>query len=64
MPPSLVHLPPIRAAARSILYRRALVSDRSWEMQRVEELLEDAQIKLSSALSDIHGVRDGRRWRR
>jgi transposase len=37
-------------------YRRALVQDRTREQQRVEKLLEDAQIKISSVLSDLHGV--------
>ncbi len=54
--PSLVHPPPIRRLRDLTRYRRALVSDRSREMQRVEKLLEDAQIKISSVLSDIHGV--------
>ena len=56
MPPSLVHPPQIRRLRDLTRYRRALVSDRSREMQRVEKLLEDAQIKISSVLSDIHGV--------
>ena len=54
--PSLVQPPPIRRLRDLTRYRRALVSDRSREMQRVEKLLEDAQIKISSVLSDIHGV--------
>ena len=37
-------------------YRRALVQDRTREQQRAEKLLEDAQIKISSVLSDLHGV--------
>ena len=37
-------------------YRRALVQDRTREQHRVEKLLEDAQIKISSVLSDLHGV--------
>ena len=49
--PSLVHPPPIRRLRDLTRYRRALVSDRSREMQRVEKLLEDAQIKISSVLS-------------
>ena len=54
--PSLVHPPPIRRLRDLTRYRRALVGDRGREMQRVEKLLEDAQIKISSVLSDIHGV--------
>ena len=37
-------------------YRRALVGDRARERQRVEKLLEDAQIKIGTVLTDIHGV--------
>ena len=37
-------------------YRRALIQDRTREKQRVEKLLEDAQIKLSAVLSNLHGV--------
>src|SRR6202008_2930964 len=51
-----VPAPPIRWLRDLTRYRRALVSDRSREMQRVEKLLEDAQIKISSVLSDIPGV--------
>ena len=32
------------------------MQDRTREQQRVEKLLEDAQIKISSVLSDLHGV--------
>lgn len=37
-------------------YRRTLIRERTREKQRVEKLLEDAQIKLSSVASDILGV--------
>jgi transposase len=37
-------------------YRRSLVRERTREKQRCEKLLEDAQIKLSSVISDIFGV--------
>ena len=37
-------------------YRVALVTDASAEKNRVEKLLEDAQIKLSVVASDIFGV--------
>ena len=43
-------------AARPDRYRRALVQDRTREQQRIEKLLEDAQIKISSVLSELHGV--------
>jgi transposase len=54
--PSLVHPRPIRQLRDLTRYRRALIQDRTREMQRVEKLLEDAQIKLSSVASDIFGV--------
>jgi len=37
-------------------YRRGLVGERSREKQRAEKLLESAAIKLSSVLTDLHGV--------
>jgi len=54
--PSLVHPEPIRRLRDVTRYRRSLVRDRTREKQRVEKLLEDAQIKLSSVISDIFGV--------
>jgi transposase len=54
--PSLVHPRPIRQLRDLTRYRRALIRDRGREMQRVEKLLEDAQIKLSSVVSDLFGV--------
>jgi transposase len=54
--PSLVHPRPIRQLRDLTRYRRSLIHDRTREMQRVEKLLEDAQIKLSSVASDIFGV--------
>jgi transposase len=54
--PSLVHPPEIRRLRDLTRYRRALVQDRTRERQRVEKLLEDAQIKISTVLSDVHGV--------
>jgi transposase len=54
--PSLVHPPPIRRLRDLTRYRRSLVRDRARECQRVEKLLEDAQIKLSSVITDIFGV--------
>jgi transposase len=54
--PSLVHPPAIRRLRDLTRYRRSLIRDRTREMQRVEKLLEDAQIKLSSVISDIFGV--------
>jgi transposase len=43
----------LRACTR---YRRRLTQARSAEKQRVEKLLEDAHLKLSSVISDVHGV--------
>jgi transposase len=54
--PSLVHPLPIRRLQDLTRYRRALTQDRTREMQRAEKLLEDAQVKLSSVISDIFGV--------
>jgi len=43
----------LRACTR---YRRRLTQARTAEKQRCEKLLEDAHLKLSSVISDIHGV--------
>lgn len=53
--PSFVPPPPIRKLRDLTRYRVALVSDQSAEKNRVEKLLEDAQIKLSVVASDIFG---------
>ena len=54
--PSFVPPPPIRKLRDLTRYRAALISDQSGEKNRVEKLLEDAQIKLSVVASDIFGV--------
>jgi transposase len=54
--PSFVPPPPIRRLRDLTRYRAALLSDQSAEKNRVEKLLEDAQIKLSVVASDIFGV--------
>ena len=54
--PSLVQPPEIRRLRDLTRYRRALEQDRTREQQRVEKLLEDAQIKVSAVLSNLHGV--------
>ena len=54
--PSFVPPPPIRRLRDLTRYRAALVSERTAEKNRVEKLLEDAQIKLSVVASDIFGV--------
>jgi len=54
--PSLVHPKPIRQLRDLTRYRRSLIRERTRGKQRVEKLLEDAQIKLSSVISTIFGV--------
>jgi len=53
--PSFVPPLPIRRLRDLTRCRAALVSDRTGEKNRVEKLLEDAQIKLSVVASDIFG---------
>jgi transposase len=54
--PSFVPPPEIRRLRDLTRYRADLVATRTAEKQRVEKLLEDAQIKLSVVASDIFGV--------
>ena len=54
--PSFVPPPAIRQLRQVTRYRADLVAARTAEKQRVEKLLEDAQIKLSVVASDIFGV--------
>ena len=54
--PSFVPPPPIRMLRDLTRYRCDQVAVRTAEKQRVEKLLEDAQIKLSVVASDIFGV--------
>jgi transposase len=54
--PSFVPPRPIRQLRDVARYRADLVAVRTAETQRVEKLLEDAQIKLSVVASDIFGV--------
>jgi transposase len=58
--PSLVHPKPVRQLRDVTRYRRSLVREQTREKQRLEKILEDAQIKLDSVISDLHGV-SGRR---
>jgi transposase len=53
---SFVPPEPIRRLRTHTRYRRHLTQARTAEKQRVEKLLEDAHLKLSSVISDIHGV--------
>jgi transposase len=54
--PSFVPPKPIRKLRDLTRYRAALVAQSSAEKNRVEKLLEDAQIKLSVVATDIFGV--------
>jgi transposase len=54
--PSLVHPKSIRQLRDVTRYRRSLVREQTREKQRLEKTLEDAQIKLDSVISDLHGV--------
>ncbi|WP_308258168.1 IS110 family transposase [Pseudonocardia lacus] len=54
--PSFVPPPQIRRLRDLTRYRADVVEARTAEKQRVEKLLEDAQIKLSVVASDIFGV--------
>jgi transposase len=54
--PSFVPPPPTRRLRDLTRYRADLVATRTAEKNRVEKLLEDAQIKLSVVASDIFGV--------
>ena len=54
--PSFVPPPPIRVLRDLARYRADLIGVRTAEKQRVEKLLEDAQIKLSAVATDIFGV--------
>ncbi len=54
--PSFVPPPPIRVLRDLTRYRWDQIAVRTAEKQRVEKLLEDAQIKLSVVVSDVFGV--------
>jgi transposase len=54
--PSFVPPPPIRELRDLTRYRKAVIHERTREVQRLEKVLEDAGIKLSSVASDILGV--------
>lgn len=54
--PSFVPPPPIRQLRDLTRYRASLVRDRTRQVQRLHNVLEDAGIKLSLAASDIMGV--------
>jgi transposase len=52
---SFVPPEPIRRLRTHTRYRRHLTQARTAEKQRVEKLLEDGHLKLSSVITDIHG---------
>lgn len=54
--PSFVPAEPMRHVRDLARARFDLVEDRTRVKQRVEKLLEDALVKISSVLSDLHGV--------
>jgi transposase len=54
--PSPVQPKALRQLRDVTRYRRSLVLDQTREKQRLEKMLEDAQIKLDSVISDPHGV--------
>jgi transposase len=51
-----VATPEFRVIREHTRYRRDLTGERTREKQRAEKLLESAAIKLSSVLTDLHGV--------
>jgi transposase len=53
---SFVPPPPIRDLRDLVRYRRKLVESRTAERNRLSKLLETANIKLSSVVSDVYGV--------
>jgi transposase len=53
---SFVPPEPIRRLRTHTRYRRHLTQARTAEKERVEKLLEDGHLKLSSVISDLHGV--------
>jgi transposase len=54
--PSFVPPPPIRRLRDLTRYRASLVGERSREAQRLDKLLEDAGLKLSTVVSDLLGA--------
>src|SRR5262245_17665493 len=54
--PSFVPPPPIRRLRDLTRYRTALTEERTREIQRLQNVLEDAGIKLDCVVSDLMGV--------
>lgn len=53
--PSFVPPPPIREVRNLTRYRKAQIEERTREAQRLDKILQDAGVKLSSVASDILG---------
>lgn len=51
--PSLIPPPPVRALRELTRYRRTQVDERAREIQRLEKVLQDAGIKLTSVASEV-----------
>jgi transposase len=56
--PSFVPPRPIRELRELTRYRKTPIQERSREVQRLDEVLQDAGIKLSSVATDVLGVSD------
>src|SRR3989449_8901375 len=54
--PSFVPPKPIRELRNLTRYRKAQIEERTREAQRLDKVLQDAGIKLSSVASDVLGV--------
>jgi transposase len=54
--PCFVADPEFRVIRLHTRYRRDLIGERTREKQRAEKLLESAAVKLSSVISDLHGM--------
>jgi transposase len=54
--PCFVATPEFRVIRLHTRYRRDLIDERSREKQRAEKLLESSAIKVSSVITDLHGV--------
>src|ERR1017187_5464132 len=54
--PCFVATPEFRVIRLHTRYRRDLTGERTREKQRAEKLLESAAVKLSSVVTDLHGV--------
>jgi transposase len=57
-----VATPEFRVIRLHTRYRRDLTEERTREKQRAEKLLESAAVKLSSVVTDLHGVPAGTSW--